>query len=251
MTEETKSTEDHTVFVGSKPFMNYVTGVVMQFTTQEAKEVTVKARGKFISRAVDIAEVATRRFLEGQVEVKDIAIDSEEFENTEGKQVRVSTIEIKMGEMELHSGLQYYLFVIDTDKENFPEKNLCAYITGRIDDYADEYIRSVPGEAGAQAEIAKKENPDLVEICKEIICLDYDDEDGLQSISTLFKGPYFGNEEWRIHPVYFSVGIHIEEEPDGHLVNSFKERAEAFAAKNNFNIKGYRILKKIVNYEEI
>ncbi|MDP4012560.1 MAG: DNA/RNA-binding protein AlbA [Candidatus Nanoarchaeia archaeon] len=77
--------------------MNYVTGVVMQFTTQGASEVTVKARGKFISRAVDIAEVATRRFLEGQVEVKDIAINSEEFQNTEGKQVRVSTIEIKLG----------------------------------------------------------------------------------------------------------------------------------------------------------
>lgn len=69
----------------------------MQFTTQGASEVTVKARGKFISRAVDIAEVATRRFLEGQVEVKDIAINSEEFQNTEGKQVRVSTIEIKLG----------------------------------------------------------------------------------------------------------------------------------------------------------
>jgi len=50
--------EDNSIFVGGKPFMNYVTGVVMQFTTKNAKEVTVKARGKFISRAVDVAEVA-------------------------------------------------------------------------------------------------------------------------------------------------------------------------------------------------
>lgn len=85
---------DNSIFVGTKPFMNYVTGVVMQFTTKNAEEVTVKARGKFISRAVDIAEVASKRFLEGQVAVKDIKIDSEEFQNKEGKQVRVSTIEI-------------------------------------------------------------------------------------------------------------------------------------------------------------
>lgn len=77
--------------------MNYVTGVVMQFTTKNADEVTVKARGKFISRAVDVAEVAAKRFLDGTVEVKKIGIDSEEFQNKEGKDVRVSTIEITLG----------------------------------------------------------------------------------------------------------------------------------------------------------
>tara|TARA_Y100000310_G_C19997088_1_gene496730 strand:+ start:118 stop:429 length:312 start_codon:yes stop_codon:yes gene_type:complete len=86
--------DDHTVFIGPKSFMNYVTGVVMQFTTQGADEVAVKARGKFISRAVDVAEVTMKRFLENQVELKEIKIDSEEFENKEGRQVRVSTIEI-------------------------------------------------------------------------------------------------------------------------------------------------------------
>ncbi|HOI18545.1 MAG TPA: DNA-binding protein Alba [Candidatus Woesearchaeota archaeon] len=88
---------DNSVFVGNKNFMNYVTAVVMQFTTKEAKEVTVKARGKFISRAVDVSEVASKRFLDGQVEVKSIKIDSEGFQNTEGKDVRVSTIEITLG----------------------------------------------------------------------------------------------------------------------------------------------------------
>jgi DNA-binding protein len=94
--QTTGEKDDHVVFVGNKPFMNYVTGVVMQFTTKNATEVIIKARGKFISRAVDIAEVATKRFLENTVEVKDIKIDSEEFENKEGKQVRVSTIEITL-----------------------------------------------------------------------------------------------------------------------------------------------------------
>jgi DNA-binding protein len=68
----------------------------MQFTTQNAKEVVVKARGKFISRAVDIAEVVVKRFLENQVNLGNIKIDSEEFENKEGRQVRVSTIEITL-----------------------------------------------------------------------------------------------------------------------------------------------------------
>ena len=89
--------DDNSIFIGGKPFMNYVTGVVMQFTTKNANEVLVKARGKFISRAVDVAEVAAKRFLEGTVGITDIRIDSEEFENKEGKQVRVSTIEIMLG----------------------------------------------------------------------------------------------------------------------------------------------------------
>lgn len=87
---------DNTVFIGGKPFMNYVTGVVMQFTTKNANEVIVKARGKFISRAVDVAEVSSKRFLEGKVVTKDIKIDSEGFQNEEGKDVRVSTIEITL-----------------------------------------------------------------------------------------------------------------------------------------------------------
>ncbi|MBW2975167.1 DNA-binding protein Alba [Candidatus Woesearchaeota archaeon] len=91
--------EDNNIFIGGKPFMNYVTGVVMQFTTKNAPEVVVKARGKFISRAVDVAEVASKRFLNEQVGVKDIRINSEEFKNKEGRDVRVSTIEIALSKL--------------------------------------------------------------------------------------------------------------------------------------------------------
>ncbi len=91
-----RNSDDNVVFIGGKPFMNYVTGVVMQFTTQNSKEIVVKARGKFISRAVDVAEVATRRFLENTCELGNIEIGSEEFQNKEGRQVRVSTIEITL-----------------------------------------------------------------------------------------------------------------------------------------------------------
>lgn len=89
--------EDSTIFIGNKSFMNYVTGVVMQFTTRNVKEVAIKARGKFISRAVDVAEVTSKRFLENQIKLNEIKINSEEFTNKEGKQVRVSTIEIVLG----------------------------------------------------------------------------------------------------------------------------------------------------------
>ncbi len=88
---------ENVVLIGGKPFMNYITGVVMQFTTKGAKEVVIKARGKFISRAVDVAEVSTKRFLkENGITTSNIKIDSEEFENKEGKKVNVSIIEITL-----------------------------------------------------------------------------------------------------------------------------------------------------------
>ena len=37
---------DYEIYVGGKPFMNYVTAVVMQFTTQNADQVVIKSRGK-------------------------------------------------------------------------------------------------------------------------------------------------------------------------------------------------------------
>jgi DNA-binding protein len=87
--------KDNTIFIGIKPFMNYVTGVVMQFKNKGQDEVIVSARGKFISKAVDVTEVARRTFLkEENIKVKDIKISSEAFENKEGKRINVSAIEI-------------------------------------------------------------------------------------------------------------------------------------------------------------
>jgi len=99
MTEKTETTqgEDNIIFVGGKPFMNYVTSIVMQFNTHNQNEVIIKARGKFISKAVDAIEVAKKRFLKDtKTETKNVKIDSEEFENKEGKKVNVSIIEITL-----------------------------------------------------------------------------------------------------------------------------------------------------------
>ena len=92
--------DENSIYIGQKPFMNYVTSVVVQFTTKNADEVIVKARGKFIARAVDVAEVTTKRFLDGKIRVKTINIDSEEFKNKEDRDVRVSTIEIILEKLE-------------------------------------------------------------------------------------------------------------------------------------------------------
>ena len=89
--------KDNIIYIGIKPFMNYVTGVVMQFKNKGQKEVIVSARGKFTSKAIDVVEVARRTFLKDEnIQVKDIKISSEQFETKEGKRIFVSTIEIHL-----------------------------------------------------------------------------------------------------------------------------------------------------------
>jgi DNA-binding protein len=100
MIDDKKEQLENTVFVGNKPFMNYVTGVAMQFN-KGSKEVIIKSRGKFISKAVDVAEVARRKFLSNKnISVTKTIIGSEEFENKEGRLVNVSFIEIVLSEKE-------------------------------------------------------------------------------------------------------------------------------------------------------
>jgi DNA-binding protein len=83
--------KDNTVFVGNKPVMNYVLAVVTQFNNG-ADEVAIKARGKAISRAVDTAEIALNRFLDG-VAKKEIVTSTEVIDTDSGK-TNVSSIEI-------------------------------------------------------------------------------------------------------------------------------------------------------------
>ncbi len=85
---------DDVVYVGNKPVMNYVLAVVTQFNGG-AKNVTIKARGRAISRAVDVAEVVRNRFLDN-VEVKDILISTEKVTSDRGE-TNVSAMEITIG----------------------------------------------------------------------------------------------------------------------------------------------------------
>ncbi len=84
--------EDNVIYVGNKPIMNYVLATVTQFN-EGAKEVTIKARGRAISRAVDTVEVARNRFLPN-VTVGSIKIGTEEIQGEKGEEINVSSIEI-------------------------------------------------------------------------------------------------------------------------------------------------------------
>lgn len=83
--------EENVVFVGNKPPMNYVLATIAQLQSKE-KQVVIKARGRAISRAVDVAEIVRRRFVT-DVKIKEIKISTEELE-AEDKKINVSSIEI-------------------------------------------------------------------------------------------------------------------------------------------------------------
>ncbi len=86
--------EENVVFVGNKPVMNYVLAVVTQMNGGSS-EVLLKARGKAISRAVDVAEIVRNRFI-SEAELGSINISTEEVSNMEGSNSNVSAIEIKL-----------------------------------------------------------------------------------------------------------------------------------------------------------
>ena len=91
--------EDNAViYVGDKPVMNYVLAVMTQFN-KPVSSVTLKARGRAISRAVDAAEITRNRFMPNLV-VKDITIGTEAIPNEEGKTVNVSSMEIVLAKQE-------------------------------------------------------------------------------------------------------------------------------------------------------
>ncbi len=86
--------EDNTIYVGSKGVMSYVLAVVTQFN-QGADEVEVKARGKSISRAVDVAEIVKNKFLD-EISIDEISTKTENLKNDDGSESKVSAITIKM-----------------------------------------------------------------------------------------------------------------------------------------------------------
>ena len=85
--------EENVIFVGSKPPMNYVTAIIAQFNSSGSDEVTLKARGNAITRAVDAAEITRNRFMTNLV-VKSINIGTEAVTNEEGRTSNVSSMEI-------------------------------------------------------------------------------------------------------------------------------------------------------------
>jgi DNA-binding protein len=89
-------TDANAVLIGKKPIMNYVLACIT-FFHGGAKEVSIKARGRSISRAIDVAEVVRHRFLP-DVKIINIGIGTDKLlPQEEGDSpINVSTIEITL-----------------------------------------------------------------------------------------------------------------------------------------------------------
>jgi DNA-binding protein len=88
-----RSADDNMVFVGKKPTMSYVLAVMTQMQ-RGLSEIHIRARGRSISRAVDVAEVVRSRFAQDMK--RDIEIGTEIVEDRDKRQMNVSTIDIRL-----------------------------------------------------------------------------------------------------------------------------------------------------------
>jgi DNA-binding protein len=86
--------EDNFIFIGKKPLMSYVLAALRQINDVNGT-VVIKARGKAISRAVDVAEILRNQFVTTAT-VDDIEISTERLTSDEGRESNVSSIEIFM-----------------------------------------------------------------------------------------------------------------------------------------------------------
>jgi len=82
---------ENVVYIGSKPIMNYCLAVLTSLK-DEGSRVALKARGRAISTAVDVAEVTKSRFIENLI-IEKVEIGTEELES-EGRMRNVSSITI-------------------------------------------------------------------------------------------------------------------------------------------------------------
>ena len=80
------------IFVGVKPIMTYVTATLTQLSSEPT--VTIKARGKRITQAVDVSQMIVKRMDTVGYNVSDVRIASDSLTSQDGKQRNVSTIEI-------------------------------------------------------------------------------------------------------------------------------------------------------------
>ena len=88
------SEDQNIIYVGTKPAMSYVMAVITHFNSSDVKEVSVKARGRAITTAVDAVEIVRRKFLK-DLKADKITIGTEELQREDGTK-NVSTIEITL-----------------------------------------------------------------------------------------------------------------------------------------------------------
>jgi DNA-binding protein len=89
------SGKSNVVYIGRKPPMSYVMAIITSFAGSNTTDVTLKARGRSITTAVDTAEITRRKFMK-ELNVGKITIGTEEIQQEEGGTRNVSTIEITL-----------------------------------------------------------------------------------------------------------------------------------------------------------
>ena len=89
--------KNNLVIVGKKATMNYVIACLTLFNFG-TKNVTIKARGKPICRAIETVEMLKNSFIK-DLKIKNIKIGSQDY-NLLGKQRSISTIEIILSKPE-------------------------------------------------------------------------------------------------------------------------------------------------------
>lgn len=85
---------NNVILIGKKPLMTYVTATLVQLASEPT--VIIKARGKSIARAVDVAQIIAKRMDNMRYKIGSVKIGSQIIESDDGKQRNVSTIEVQL-----------------------------------------------------------------------------------------------------------------------------------------------------------
>jgi len=95
---EDKSQSDekvrNVIFVGNKTIMTYVNSTLTKLS--DSAFVTIKARGKRITQAVDISQFIIKRMNSVGYKISDVRISSESLLSNDGKKRNVSLLEIDL-----------------------------------------------------------------------------------------------------------------------------------------------------------
>ncbi len=88
-------TDSNIIFVGKKPAMSYVLACVTQLNGGH-RDVILRARGRAISHAVDVAQIVKNKFMP-DTEISNVKIATEIVKDMSGQELNVSSIEILLG----------------------------------------------------------------------------------------------------------------------------------------------------------
>jgi DNA-binding protein len=85
---------NNVILIGKKPLMTYVTATLVQLAIEPT--VLVKARGRSITHAVDVAQIIVKRMDNMGYKIGHVKIGSQVIQSEDGKERNVSTIEVQI-----------------------------------------------------------------------------------------------------------------------------------------------------------